>query len=94
MPDEPGDVPPNIFIGAATIDGEVAPDGTNVTACVDGEPVATSLVAGGRFVITIEQRTPSLIGREVTFSVGGIDAKETVLWSMGEAVLIDLAAER
>ena len=89
-----GDVPPNIFLGTATLDGVIVPDGTNVTSCIDGEPVATSLVSNGRFLITIQQSIPSLDGREITFSVGGFDAKESTVWSMGGAELIDLSAER
>lgn len=90
----PGDVPPNIFLGTATIDGQVVPDGTNVTSCIDGEPVASSLVTAGMFLITVEQRTPSLDGKEVAFSIDGVDANETAVWSIGGAVLIDLSAER
>ena len=92
--DAANDVPPNVFLGTATLDGEIVPDGTNVTACIDGEPVATTLVSDGRFLIITEQRIPSLEGREITFSVDGIDAKETAVWTMGGAELIDLSAER
>ena len=90
----PGDVPPNIFLGTATLDGVIVPDGTNVTSCIDGEPVATSFVSNGQFLITIEQRIPSLAGKEITFSVDGIDAIERAVWSLGGAELIDLSAER
>lgn len=90
----PGDVPPNIFLGTATINGQVVPDGTNVTSCIDGEPVASSLVTAGMFLITVEQRTPSLDGKEVAFSIDGVDANETAVWSIGGAVLIDLSAQR
>ena len=92
--DAANDVPPNVFVGTATLDGDIVPDGTNVTACIDGGPVAISLVSDGRFLIIVEQRIPSLAGREITFSVGGIDAKETGVWAMGGADLIDLSAER
>lgn len=94
LPVSPGDVPPNVFLGTATLDGETVPDGTNVTSCIDGEPVATSLVSNGRYLITIEQSIPSLEGRDITFSVGGFDAKERAVWAMGGAELIDLSAER
>ncbi len=90
----PGDVPPNIFLGTATFDGIVVPDGTNVTSCIDGEPVASALVSAGKFLVTIQQRNPSLVGKEVTFSIGGVDANETAVWTMGGAVLIDLSVER
>jgi len=88
------DAPPNIFLGTASIDGKVAADGANVTSCIDGEPVASTLVSERQFLITIEQRSPSLLGKEVTFSVDGLDANETAVWKVGGADLIDLSAER
>jgi hypothetical protein len=87
-------VPPNIFIGTPTIDGQLVPDGTNVTACVGGEPVAFALVSEGQFFITVQQGAPGLDGKEVTFSIDGLDARETQVWSQGGAELIDLSAER
>ena len=46
------------------------------------------------FLVTVEQRTPSLDGKEVAFSIDGVDANETAVWSIGGAVLIDLSAQR
>ena len=88
------DAPPNIFLGTASIDGKVAADGANVTSCIDGEPVASTLVSERQFLITIEQRSPSLLRKEVTFSVDGLDANETAVWKVGGADLTDFSAER
>ena len=94
MQNVPSDAPPNIFLGTASIDGQVVPNGTNVTSCIDGEPVAYSLVTDGQFLVTIQQQSAALNGKEVKFSVDGLDAKETAVWAVGGAVLIDLSAER
>ena len=91
---EAGDVPPNVFFGSATIDGQSVPDGTNVTACIDDEPVASASLSDGKFLLTIEQRIPTLMGKTITFSVGGVDANETAVWKQGDAVLFDLSADR
>ena len=90
---EPGDVPPNVFLGTATINGQVVPDGTNITACIDYEPVASTTTSDGTFLLTVEQKIPTLNGKTITFSVGGLDTEETGVWTQGDAVLIDLSAE-
>ena len=76
------------------IDGQSVPDGTNVTACIDDEPVASASVSDGKFLLTIEQRIPTNKGKSITFSVGGVDANETAVWKQGDAVLFDLSADR
>ena len=91
---QPGSVPPHVFIGVAAIDGQGVSDGTIVTACIDGNPVASTQVSNGRFLVIIEQRTPALNSKEITFSIDGLDANETAVWTQGGADELNLSATR
>ena len=76
--------PPTDFYGSgATVDGEVAADGSLVTAWnADGESVGTSTIAGGQW----SMRVPADAGT-VTFSIDGSDA------SMGYEVVSAAATD-
>ena len=65
---------PHIIQGNAMIDGEPAPDGTVVTAMIDGEEVGSAAVSNGRYSMIIDQgETGNYSGKTVTFQVGGYD---------------------
>ena len=49
--------PPAIFVGNVMVDGEMAPDGTTITAEVDGEDVATAMTMDGEYNLTIADGT-------------------------------------
>jgi hypothetical protein len=76
-------VPPHVFVGTATIDGARAPDGTTVTAWVDGRQAASTTVYGGSYVIPVDQGDGSFAGKRVSFQVGGNDAAQSATWSFG-----------
>ena len=94
----------NSFFGVITVDGSPVPEGTPVSAWVEGAQLAseiTQMVAGDSVVVLdvpadvpetpeIEGATP---GQLVTFRIGGGDAPETGSWAMAEHVRIDLSAE-
>lgn len=80
-------LPPHVFIGKATIDGELAPPGTIVAAFVGGNEAGKGLVLdNGQFTILIP--FPNQI---VSFSVGGFDTGQTAPTEVGGADVIDLS---
>ena len=83
---------PHAFLGLATINGSPAADGTVVAALVDGRQVAATSVSGGSYVIEVEPANDSFVGKTVTFTIGGIPANETALWTQGEVTELNLSA--
>ena len=51
---------PAVFGGTATLDGAPAPDGTPVSAVIDGTEVAATTVANGAYAFTISQPRTNL----------------------------------
>ena len=86
-------VPPHVFVGTATMAGAAAPDGTMVTAMVDGQEAASTMVAGGAggYTLLVDQGDMSFTGKTVTFRVGGTDAAESATWMQGGANELDLS---
>ena len=84
---------PHAFLGLATINGSPAADGTVVAALVDGRQVAAKSVSGGSYpVLLVEPANDSFAGKIVTFTIGGIPANETALWTQGEVTELNLSA--
>ena len=84
---------PHAFLGLATINGFPAADGTVVAALVDGRQVAAKSVSGGSYpVLLVEPNNDSFVGKTVTFTIGGIPANETALWTQGEVTELNLSA--
>ena len=76
--------PPAIFVGEAMvdIDGEMAPapDGTVITAEVDGEDVATAMTTGGNYNIAVSEGDAETT---VMFMIGDAMAMESATWMQG-----------
>jgi hypothetical protein len=85
-------VPPHVFVGTAKIDGAAAPNGTTVTAWVDGAQVASTTVTGGNYVITVDQGDASFAGKKISFKVGANDAAESATWAQGGGDELNLTA--
>ena len=86
---------PHAFTGLASIDGVIVPDGTLVTAWMEGfyEPIAEGTISNGRYLLIAPQYgNDSFAGRILTFRVGGLIAAETAAWATGEAYVLDLRA--
>jgi hypothetical protein len=84
---------PHAFLGLATVNGFPAADGTVVSALVDGRQVAAKSVSGGSYpVLLVEPDNDSFVGKTVTFTIGGIPANETALWTQGEVSELNLSA--
>ena len=57
------------------------------------EPVATSVVAGGQYKVSVFQYgKKSFAGAEITFKVGDADALETGSWASFGADVLNLTA--
>ena len=81
------------FLGLATVNGNPASDGTVVAAFVDGRQVVAESVSGGSYpVLMVEPDADSFVGKTVTFTIGGIPANETALWTQGQVTQLNLTA--
>ena len=83
---------PHVFIGSAPVNGNPAADGPVVAALVDGQQVAAAPVSGGSYHVVVGPKTGSFIGKTVTFTIGGIPAKQTAFYVVGEGTELDLTA--
>ncbi len=75
-------VPPHLALITAWIDGEVAPDGTVITAMMEGKRVTTAPVTNGQAGLTIEGVAADT-GKTITFKIGQLDAAERDTWEQG-----------
>ncbi len=95
-------VPPHLSRLLVSVDGLPAPDGTVVTAWMDGEAVATALTASGAAFIRIEG-DGSTAGKAISFTIriltGGVpegvtedlDAAEVDFWEQGGHIVKNFA---
>jgi hypothetical protein len=84
------DSPPHVFVGTASIDGAAAPQGTIVSALIEGQVAATGLVENDGEFTAILVVVP---GYEVTFQVGDYDATQTpITTEVGGATVLELNA--
>ncbi len=89
--------PPHVFVGTVTIGGELAPEGTEVTAWVLGysDPVGTSTipsVAGkpGSYTLLVPQHGDDFTGTVLRIKVNGTFVTN-VIWESGEGDELNLA---
>ena len=87
-------VPPHLFQGNVVLHDRPAPDGTTVTAFIEGSPVASAIVRDGKFFILIQQPVAlNYSGKQVTFVVDDdIIADQTVMWRVGGQDILILTA--
>ena len=93
LPAVASNVIPHVFVGSVTVSGEVAPDGTEVSAWVSefSSPVGEGTVSGGSYVMNISQYgTASFAGKTLTFKIGDDDTGQTSTWEKGGATVVDL----
>lgn len=64
------------------------PDGSSVTAWIDGTKVAETQTTDSLYSLTV---AGSYIGKTVTFKVGKYKAEQTALWKRGETTTLDLS---
>jgi len=63
---------PQVFYGTVTLDGEVAPDGTQVTAEFNGRQVDSDNVSAGLYQITVNTQEGDPSSGTVTFYIDGL----------------------
>jgi len=78
-------LPPCRVQGTVALDGKTAPDGTTVTASIEGTQVATGTVASGKYKVQFDLGTYS--GKTITFKVGTAAANETAVATNGLVTL-------
>lgn len=71
----------------------IVANGTQVTAWIDGQSVASAAVEGGSYTIFVDQGDgDQFSGKTVTFKIGSRDANESAVWVQGGASELDLTA--
>ena len=84
---------PAVFAGTVSLDGAAAPDGTTVSAWIDGEQVASTTVTGGIYGLTISQPPGgAFAGEEVIFMVGSSESLERGTWEADGGAELNLSA--
>ena len=85
---------PHIFVGTVTLDGAPAPEGTVVSAWVEGvtDAAGTTTTSGGGYNIVADPGEDSWAGLTVTFLVAGSAAGEIATFEHGGADVLDLTA--
>ncbi|MEE3140986.1 MAG: hypothetical protein VX307_00180, partial [Chloroflexota bacterium] len=83
---------PHQFVGTVKINGTTAPDGTVVTATIDGVETATAIVTGGNYQLKIRaaQGLPDPTGKTIKFTVDGQNANESQLFQAGGGTELNL----
>ena len=82
-----------MFTGIASTDETTAPDGTPVTAWVDGYMVGSAVVNEERFTILVKQpEGKSFDGKIVFFKIGEVVADQTGRWLLGGGDELNLSA--
>jgi len=87
---------PNAFYGSVTWNGSPAPDGTTVTAKINGVEVASTTTKNGKYgidpVFYVDDPDHNRSGKEVRFFVNGVDTGQFKYFSNGAVTLLDLIA--
>ena len=76
---------PHIFVGTATIGGQPAPDGTEVSVWVSeyDAPVGTETVSGGGYSLIVLKYGDAFAGKALIFKIADKDTGDTVSWESG-----------
>ena len=82
-------IPPHVFTGKAMVNGQTAPDGTMVSAMIDGQERGSVEVMDGKYALAVKAGN----GTEVSFMVGDAMVMEKGEWMMGGASMMDLMAD-
>jgi len=78
------------FYGDVVVDGEKAPDGTVVSAWIEGNKTAETTTTDGEYVLAVGEPGKTYPGATVTFMVDGSDTGVTRTWVAGEPFETDL----
>ena len=90
-PDTSGQTLPHVFAGTVSVDGAIAPDGTVVTARIDGLLAAVAVLKDGNYTLAVEPPPGvSYIGKKVIFGVGECQAPPTATWQTARVDRVNL----
>ena len=93
-PEDGGGLPPAIFTGTARIDGQLAERGTAIMATVGDACCASATVgANGEYTLQVPSGCGSPVDT-IAFTVDGLTAAETGVWSNLGLNQLDLGASR
>ena len=97
LPEVVNDNPPHVFVGTVTIGGQLAPEGTEVTAWVleYSDPVGSSTIPAvtgqpGSYTLLVPQRGDDFAGTVLIIKVNGTFATN-VVWKSGGGDELNLA---
>ncbi len=76
------------FQGTVIAGGNSLPDGTIISAWIDGEKVAETETENSEYSLFIHS---DYTGETVTFKVGKFEAEQTGTWTRGETVVVNLS---
>jgi len=83
-----------LFSGVVRVDEQPVPDGTPVSAWIEGEKAAETVTANSRYAISIEQPgDKNFQGKAIVFRIGDLEARETATWTAGANVELNLTAK-
>ncbi len=87
---------PHAFYGSVTVNGNPAPDGTVITAKINGVEVARTVTSDGKYGYPIgsfyvDDPNHDRSGEEIRFFVNGVDTGQTRYFCNGCVTKIDLA---
>ena len=86
---------PAVFVGAAILDRETAPDGVTVAAVIDGVEAATTTTSAGSYALRIPPNPQTdYSNMTIIFTVDGHRARETAQWTSNGGGLLNLNAAR
>ena len=86
---------PHVFVGTATIGGQPAPDGTEVSVWVSDydASVGTEMVSGGKYSLKVLKYGNAFAGKTLIFKIADKDTKSTASWESGGATVLNLATD-
>jgi len=89
--------PPCRFYGHVRLDGLTVPDGTVITAIIDGDIHTTktpAIYGSSTYAIKIEPPSGTFYnnGTLITFKVGNYQVQETAVWEAGSNIFLNLLA--
>ena len=86
---------PHVFVGTATIGGQPAPDGTEVSVWVSDydASVGTETVSGGKYSLKVLKYGNAFAGKTLIFKIADKDTESTASWESGGATVLNLATD-
>lgn len=89
---------PNAFYGTVTWNGQPAPDGTTITAKINGVQVASTNTVGGKYgypagTFLVNDPNSNRVGKTINFFVNNVDTGQTAVFSGAQySFTLNLAA--